>query len=188
MNMIARKNPDALERSGTAEHRPFRTRIPGYTIRLLALLGIALLVWKVITVSVLESEQEDAIQALRDSTDHRISVRTEQLGRTAGEGFALAILQPVKNGDAAQLRRICGAFAQRSAVNDYLVVDPAGIIIAAAEETRVGESVDTNLRRTISAMGKPIVDTIENGLTRVTVPLRDESGRYGTLILTFRLP
>ncbi|MBE0644060.1 MAG: hypothetical protein IH600_08270 [Bacteroidetes bacterium] len=186
MNML-RKNPDSVETAGEGQPRRFRTRIPGYTIRLLALIGIALLVWKLIAVSVLESEQEDALQALRDSTEQRIADRTAQLGRAAGEAFSLAVLQAVRSGDEKQLKNACQVLARRTTVNDYLVVNTSGVIIAAAASDMVGESVDENLRRTIGSVETPIVDTIENGLTRVISPLRDETGDFGTVILTFRL-
>jgi hypothetical protein len=190
MNMLTKKGSDAVTTSSQEQpaRRPFRTRIPGYTIRILALLGIALLVWKVITVSQLESDHENALQALRDSTTQRIAERTTLLAGTAGESIGLAITSSLRAGDVQSVRSLCTSLAQRSAVSDFIVSNAQGMVIAAMSNSIEGEPLAPNLRRATASLSKPLVDTIENGLTRVIVPLRDDEGEIGTAILTFRLP
>ncbi|MFZ1731411.1 MAG: hypothetical protein WBQ23_07200 [Bacteroidota bacterium] len=190
MNMLTKKNSAAVNTSASenSTSRSFRTRIPGYSIRLLALIGIALLVWKVIAVSVLESEQEDALQALRDSTELRITQRTLLLGQAAGVSVGQSIGVALRAGDIESARRLCDVLVQGSSVSDYIITNEKGMILAALHPEMVGEPLETNLQRVASSLDKPLVDTIETGLTRVIVPMRDDRGKLGTAILTFRLP
>lgn len=190
MNMLTMKKSQ-VTKPGEAEplaSLPFRARIPGYTIRVLALLGIVLLIWKVIAVSVLENEQEDALQALRDSTEQRIAQRTSLLAKTAGISLGQSISFALRTGNIQSAERLCNTLVQRSAVKDYIVTNVSGTIVAAMHREMVGEALETNLRRATASLDEPLVDTIENGLTRVIVPLGDEGGAIGTAILTLRLP
>lgn len=165
---------------------PFRAQLPKYTIRLLALLGIGLLVWKVIAVSVTERAYENAMQGLRDSTEQRIDERTTTLARAAGEAGGLALHAVLRGGDAAQVRQIAELLQRRSGSSEYIVADPAGKVIAAFNRGLEGGNLDANLLRIAATLDAPVVDRIDTGLTRVIVPVRDESTRAGTLILTFR--
>lgn len=165
---------------------PFRAQIPKYTIRLLALLGITLLVWKIIAVSVTERAYESAMQQLRDSTEQRIDERTTALVRAAGEAGALALHAALRGGDQAQVRRIAELLQRRCGSSEYVVADPAGKVLAASSRGLEGGNLDANLLRVASTLDAPVVDRMENGLTRVIVPVRDESARAGTLILSFR--
>lgn len=190
MNMLTKRSSSDVVASGSEHtaHRSFRSRIPGYTIRVLALIGIALLIWKLIAVSALESRHEDALQALRDSTTQRITERTMLLARTAGESVGLSITPALRQGNIESVRSLCATLAQRSAVSDYIVSNAQGVVLAAMNGRMEGEPLEANLRRAAASLDKPLADTIENGLTRVIVPLRDGAGEVGTAILTFRLP
>ena len=165
---------------------PFRARIPKYTIRLLALLGIALLVWKVIAVSVTETAYENAMQGLRDSTEQRIDERTTVLARAAGEAGGLALHAVLRGGDPAQVRQIAELLQQRCGSSEYIVADSEGKVIAAFNRDLEGGNLDANLLRIASTLDAPVVDQMETGLTRVIVPIREHSTRAGTLILSFR--
>ncbi|MFA6235537.1 MAG: hypothetical protein WC824_15315 [Bacteroidota bacterium] len=190
MNMLTKRSSSDVVASGSEHtaHRPFRTRIPGYTIRVLALIGIALLIWKLMAVSALESRHEDALQALRDSTTQRITERTMLLARTAGESVGLSITPALRQGNIEGVRSLCTTLAQRSAVSDYIVSNAQGVVVAAMNVRMEGELLEANLRRAAASLDESLADTIENGLTRVIVPLRDGAGEVGTVILTFRLP
>jgi len=191
MNMFTKKNvPVPADTAGTIEsvRKPFRARIPGYTIAFLALLGIALVIWKIVAVTVLQNEQEDAMQALRDSTEQRIAERTVMLARTTGEAVAFAAAVALRTGDVGQLRAFCDELSQRTTVREYLAASADGIIIAATNRAMEGSPLPANLRRVTTSLDEAVVDTIENGLTRVSMPLRFHTGTTGTLILTFRLP
>lgn len=189
MRLFGKKDIPA-DAAGTndAVRRPFRARIPGYTIAFLALLGIALIIWKIVAVTVMQDEQEEAMQALRDSTDRRITERTVMLARTTGEAVASAAAAALRMGGIDQLRAFCDELSQRTTVREYLAADAGGTIIAATNRSMEGNALPANLRRITSSLDEPVVDTIENGLTRVSMPLRFAAGATGTLILTFRFP
>lgn len=165
---------------------PFRAKLPKYTIRFLALLGIALIVWKVIAVHVTEQSFDSAMRQLRDSTTQRISERTTLLARAAGEAAAIALYPAVRVGDVSTTRTIADLLQRRTGNSEYLVADARGMVVASSPGGPVGMPLDATLQRVAATLDQPVVDRIESGLTRVIVPIRSEPDRAGTLILTFR--
>ena len=165
---------------------PFRARLPKYTIRFLALLGMVLLLWKVIAVSVMESEHADALEALRDSTTRQITERTDLLVRATGEATAAALLPVLRGRDQGRLLAFASELTRRMGTRDYILADAQGIIRAATSVTMVGQPLDANLQRVAGTLDAALADDIGNGLTRAIIPLHDDAGRAGTLILTWR--
>ena len=183
MNMPAPVPDSSMQEQ---EKPPFRARIPKYTIRFLALLGLALLLWKVIAVSVLESAHEDALTALRDSTAAQIAARTDVLARAAGEAAGAALLPVLRDADQGRLVAFASELTRRMGTRDYILADGQGVIRAATSATMVGQPLDVNLQRVAASLETAMTDEITGGLTRVIIPLRDHSGKAGTLILTYR--
>jgi hypothetical protein len=181
-------NPDSISTSALSggEKTTFRARIPKYTIRFLALLGLALLLWKVIAVSVLESTHEDALEALRDSTAAQIASRTTVLARAAGESAGAALLPVLRDGDQGRLVAFVSELTRRMGTRDYILTDGQGVIRAATSATMVGQPLDVNLQRVAASLEVAMTDEIAGGLTRIIIPLRDRSGSAGTLILIYR--
>lgn len=168
------------------EKPSFRERIPKYTIRFLVLVALALLVWKIMAVSALESAHEDALKALRDSTATQIAARTDVLARAAGEAAGAALLPVLHGGDYARLVEYASELTRRMGTRDYILADGQGVIRAATSATMVGQPLAVNLQRVAASLDVAMTDEIADGLTRVIIPLRDGSGRAGTLILTYR--
>lgn len=184
------KNTEKEQKEGEViagdTRRSFRARIPAYTIRLLAVIGLALLIWKLIAVNMLEGEHERAMEAMRDSTEQRLEARTQTLVRTTGEAVASMAAILLRAGDEQRLQERSGHLAQRVPFDDFVIVDTQGKIMAAAGNMNVGDMLEVNLQRMAAALVEPVVDVIEGGLTRVIAPVEDEEGRLGTVIITFR--
>lgn len=185
MSLFRPKSPSPPE---AAAPIPFRARIPKYTIRFLALLGIALVVWKVIALRVTEQAFDTAMVQLRDSTTLRISERTTLLARAAGEAAAIALYPALRAGDVGATRATADLLQRRTGNSEYLVADARGMVLASSPGGPVGMPLDATLQRVAATLDQPVVDRIENGLTRVIVPVRLEPDHAGTLILTFRFP
>ncbi|MBR9979279.1 MAG: hypothetical protein KFH87_14440 [Bacteroidetes bacterium] len=184
------KNSDNERKEGEVvagdTRRSFRARIPAYTIRLLALIGLALLIWKIIAVNVLEGRHEREMESLRDSTALLMEERTTILAQMTGEAVASMAALSMRAGNEQYLQERSERLMQRGPVDEYVIADTRGRILATSGKTKTGEFLAENLQRMASALTEPVVDVIEGGLPRVVAPIEDDDGRLGTVILTFR--
>ena len=163
-----------------------RGRLYRITIYLLIVIALALLVWKIIAESSMQSEHKSAMKELRAQTTEQLETRTLDLLRATGTAAGFAVREALMEEDVTRLRSYADELVRNTSVETVIVTMEDGTVIASSDRNREGSMVDQTFRSLVKSLDTPIYERVEDARFRAVVPLTGLNQRIGLLIIMFQ--
>ena len=163
-----------------------RDRLYRITIYALVVIALALLIWKIVSESSMQSDHESAMEGLRTTMTETLETRTLDLIRAAGTAAGFAVREALMEEDVTRLRSYADELVRKSSAETVIVTVEDGTVIASSDRNREGGMVDPTFRSLIHSLDTPIFERIEENRYRAVVPLTGLNQRIGLLIVMFR--
>lgn len=163
-----------------------RGRLYRITIYLLVVVALALLVWKLVAESSMQSEHESALKNLKESTTEQLETRTLDLVRATGTAAGFAVREALMEDDVTRLRKYSDELVRKTSAETFMVTSQDGTVIVSSDRNREGGMVDDTFHSLFGSLDSPLFERVEENSYRAIVPLTGLNQRIGMLIIMFQ--